>query len=220
MEKILIIYQLIVKQKLNGQKANKGLNIGISLGLIVLVLILLGKDIIGFVLGASINGKDIVGVFGFVYGAANLFYSINLDYNLKETKEVNIRIEEPIKEKKRGNSELKIIEMIHYAEKEKTENGDREKTSLVLRDEKKEEIKIEKEKGIEAEEKEEVLKGEDTPDEVLRQQLEELEQTLHLGEEIDENGLSSGEQEIEQREELSEADRKEQELIEFLKNTL
>ncbi len=75
MEKILFVYTLIKKQKQNNQKPSRLLNIGLSVGFIVLILVFTGRDIIGFMLVEKVNGKDIVGILGLTYGILNLLFS-------------------------------------------------------------------------------------------------------------------------------------------------
>ncbi len=132
MEKILLIYIIIEKQKLNGQKPSKGLNILISVGFMAVVVLLLGRQMMGFILGADINGKDIIGILSFTYGASNLIYSMTVDYKEGTSQAFGSATAEEIEKTggKEKNSDLNIITMINYGENEKREIEIRDRKKL------------------------------------------------------------------------------------------
>lgn len=181
MQKFLFIHFLNSKQKENNQPCSNALNMGLSVGLILIALLYAGKQMLGFLSAEPINGRDILGSLLFIYGALNLIYSYSIreELNLNETIIITEKNSSEVIVIKKTNKELNILPMVSYENKNPFEEIKNESSQ-----------KVQPLNSIkEADDKTAI---QETPDEILLAQFYDLEQNenLYLEEvQIDENAL-------------------------------
>lgn len=181
MQKFLFIHFLNFKQKENNQPCSNVLNMGLSVGLILIALLFAGRQMLGFLSAEPINGRDILGSLLFIYGALNLIYSYSIREELtsNETIIITEKNSSEVISIKKTNKELNILPMVSYENKNPFEEIKNESS-----------LKVQPIKSIkEAEDKTAI---QETPDEILLAQFYDLQQNenLYLEEvQIDENAL-------------------------------
>jgi len=193
MQKFLFIHFLNVRQKENNQPCSNALNMGLSVGLILIALLFAGRQMLGFLSAEPINGRDILGSLLFIYGALNLIYSYSIreELNSNETIIITEKNSSEVIFIKKTNKELNILPMVSYMDKNQFKEIKNEQfPDSTISVKNKSSLKVQPINSIrEAEGKTTIP---ETPDEILLAQFYDLEQNEHLYLEevqIDENAL-------------------------------
>lgn len=193
MQKFLFIHFLNSKQKENNQPCSNVLNMGLSVGLILIALLFAGRQMLGFLSAEPINGRDLLGSLLFIYGALNLIYSYSIreELNSNETIIVTEKNSSEVIFIKKTKKELNILPMVSYMNKNLFKEIKNEQfPDSTISGKNESSLKVQPLNSIKVADDKTAIQ--ETPDEILLAQFYDIEQNENLYLEdvqIDENAL-------------------------------